>query len=127
MTKTAALRVFYDGKCPLCQREIAYYQRLTSTEPINWIDANENPNQLKAAGITKAEALARLHAVSTKGEIVSGVHAFHEIWKPLPRFRLLAICLNFYPLQLFMRHLYEKFLHYRPTLQKILQNNHKIK
>ena len=71
MTKTAALRVFYDGKCPLCQREIAYYQRLTSTEPINWIDANENPNQLKAAGITKAEALARLHAVSTKGEILS--------------------------------------------------------
>ena len=127
MTKTAALRVFYDGKCPLCQREIAYYQRLTSTEPINWIDANENPSQLKAAGITKAEALARLHAVSTKGEIVSGVHAFHEIWKSLPRFRLLAICLNFYPLQLLMGHLYEKFLHYRPTLQKILQNNHKIK
>ena len=127
MTKTPALKVFYDGECPLCQREIAYYQRLTSTEPINWIDANENPSQLKAAGITKAEALARLHAVSTKGEIVSGVHAFHEIWKSLPRFRLLAICLNFYPLQLLMGHLYEKFLHYRPTLQKILQNNHKIK
>jgi len=121
MTKTPALKVFYDGECPLCQREIAYYQRLTSTEPINWIDANENPSQLKAAGITKAEALARLHAVSTKGEIVSGVHAFHEIWKALPRFRLLAICLNFYPLQLLMGHLYEKFLHYRPTLQKILQ------
>jgi predicted DCC family thiol-disulfide oxidoreductase YuxK len=121
MTKTPALKVFYDGECPLCQREIAYYQRLTSTEPINWIDANENPSQLKAAGITKAEALARLHAVSTKGEIVSGVHAFHEIWKSLPRFRLLAICLNFYPLQLLMGHLYEKFLHYRPTLQKILQ------
>ena len=121
MTKTPALKVFYDGECPLSQREIAYYQRLTSTEPINWIDANENPSQLKAAGITKAEALARLHAVSTKGEIISGVHAFHEIWKSLPRFRLLAICLNFYPLQLLMGHLYEKFLHYRPTLQKILQ------
>ena len=121
MTKTAALRVFYDGKCPLCQREIAYYQRLTSTEPINWIDANENPNQLRSAGITRAEALARLHAVSTKGEILSGIHAFHAIWKALPKFRVLDICLNLYPLQLLMGHLYEKFLRYRPTLQKILE------
>ena len=66
-------------------------------------------------------SLSSIYSVSTKGEIVSGVHAFHEIWKSLPRFRLLAICLNFYPLQLLMGHLYEKFLHYRPTLQKILQ------
>ena len=34
----ATLRVLFDGGCPLCRREIALYQRLRPSRPIEWID-----------------------------------------------------------------------------------------
>ena len=121
MSKTALLTVYYDGACPICRREIAYYQRQKAVGSIDWVDANKNPEQLRTAGITTAKALARLHAITADGEIVSGPRAFQKIWQAFPKFRFLANCLNFYPLQLLFGYLYEKFLNYRPSLQKLLR------
>ena len=123
--ETGALTVFYDGACPLCRREIAYYKQQTAIGRIDWMDANNNPAQLKIAGITKAEALARLHVITTEGDILSGTRAFQKIWETFPKFRILAICLNYSPLHLLVSKLYEQFLKYRPFLQKLCMPIHK--
>jgi predicted DCC family thiol-disulfide oxidoreductase YuxK len=36
------MRVYYDGLCPLCSREIAYYLSKEGSGAINWIDITEN-------------------------------------------------------------------------------------
>jgi len=37
-TEPAPLTVFYDGACPLCRREIAFYQRLDRAQRLVWRD-----------------------------------------------------------------------------------------
>ncbi|MEC8852758.1 MAG: DCC1-like thiol-disulfide oxidoreductase family protein, partial [Pseudomonadota bacterium] len=35
---TAPLTIFYDGGCPLCAREIAFYRRRAGAGRLDWID-----------------------------------------------------------------------------------------
>ena len=35
------LTVFYDGSCPLCAREVAFYQQLRGADGVEWQDVSE--------------------------------------------------------------------------------------
>ena len=62
------LQVLYDGACPLCRREIAYYRGLTAREPIVWLDIS-NEQQPLPDGINRCYALSRFHLVGQNGEV----------------------------------------------------------
>ena len=49
------VKVFYDGMCSLCSREIAYYKRLTPTKKFEWIDVNTNPDELEKHSLNHIE------------------------------------------------------------------------
>ena len=36
-----ALTIYYDGSCPLCRREIAFYRRLRATMRLDWVDVSQ--------------------------------------------------------------------------------------
>ena len=48
--RCASLAVFYDGACPLCQREIALYRDLPASEPVEFVDVSD-PAQPAPAGL----------------------------------------------------------------------------
>jgi predicted DCC family thiol-disulfide oxidoreductase YuxK len=48
------LRVYYDGLCPLCSREIAYYRIKDRPNLIDWIDITGEGFDAAAEGLDPA-------------------------------------------------------------------------
>ena len=65
------LKVYYDGKCGLCRREIEYYKRVAPADRFEWLDIATDPAGLADLDISQADALRRLHACDASGNICS--------------------------------------------------------
>ena len=83
-------RMFYDGGCPLCRREVAHYRRLDRRDRIDWVDISRDPETLAVLGVTLEQAMARLHVQDPQGRLLTGVPAFAAVWDALPGYRHLA-------------------------------------
>ena len=60
---TNLVKVFYDGKCGLCSKEISYYKNISPNGIFDWQDITEIPSkELKSEGLSLAEGLRLLHA-----------------------------------------------------------------
>lgn len=84
-------RVFYDGKCPLCSREIEHYRRVAPAGTFEWLDISRDPAPLRALGVTAAQGLKALHAQDDDGQLHTAADALRLIWRPLQGWRWLAI------------------------------------
>lgn len=117
MAQANKLTVFYDGACPLCHREIAFYRGREGADEIAWVDVSRTAEDEVAPGLSKDSALARFHVLRSDGSVVSGGRAFAELWTALPGFRLLGRVFRARPLAWTLNRAYVLFLKYRPCLQ----------
>lgn len=117
------LTVYYDGACPLCRAEIAFYRRRDRDHLLRWIDASAEAPDLPV-GLDQARALARFHVSTAEGELVSGAAAFVEVWRRLPGFRVLARVAAIPPLTLGLEVAYRLFLRLRPFIARRLAGCH---
>jgi len=107
--------VWYDGDCPICSTEIALMRRIDRAKALEFVDLS-----LPGACPTDREArLARLHAQSNGGPLVSGAAAFVAMWRVLPGLRFVAVVASFPPCLWFLERGYLTFLRIRPGLQRI--------
>jgi len=84
------IRVFYDGKCGLCRREIEHYKRIAPVGVFDWVDITVDASSLEKLSIAYADGLKLLHAQDAQGKLHVGVDAFILIWRQIPRWRVLA-------------------------------------
>ena len=84
------IKVFYDGKCGLCSKEIAYYRRIAPNGIFDWHDITASAVELEKEGITLAECLKILHVIDREKRIHKGVDAFISIWSELKYWKPLA-------------------------------------
>ena len=63
LSKPDKVIVFYDGSCPLCQKEIHHYIRRDHTDQLVWDDISKNTELLDKFGITLNEAMRRFHVI----------------------------------------------------------------
>lgn len=82
--------VFYDGGCPICRREIGFYQRLDREDAIDWRDIARQPKSLEGTGVDWGTAMRRFHVLDVEGRMRTGVDAFALVWEQLPGWWLLA-------------------------------------
>ena len=107
------IKVMFDGKCPLCSKEINYYKRIAPPEVFDWLDIASNPELLKEFGISQITALKRLHVQNEKGEIKIGVDAFISIWRELSYWRILAWLVQLPLIHSLAQIIYNRFAEYR--------------
>ena len=119
VTRLKVLTVYYDGGCPMCTREVGMYQSLKGAEFIEWVNLSTLPDGEVAHGVTKKDALARLHVIDHKGNVHVGGAAFAALWCMLPKFRILGALCTRWPFRVVLHHLYTFFLVFRPVLQAI--------
>ena len=82
--------MYFDGACPLCQREVALLKRLDKAKNVKWQDISKDIGDLVNDGISFEEAMQQLHARDKNNQLQKGVDAFITVWRELPYFRILA-------------------------------------
>ena len=105
--------MFYDGGCPLCRREVQHYRRLDRGRGVNWVDISVQADQLVPFDLTRADAMARLHVLDTRGQMQTGAAAFATLWSALPYYRWLAGCVRSLGLVPLLDRIYEPFARWR--------------
>ncbi len=76
------LILLFDGGCPFCKREVSFLRSRDSLSSIVFVDINSsdyNPNAF--SGISYREAMGRIHAVSSSGEILKDLKVFREAYR----------------------------------------------
>jgi len=88
------IRVFYDGQCSLCSREINYYKKIAPPNQFDWIDITQDATPLESLGINYSTGLRLLHTQDSAGTIHIGIESFISIWNHLKGWRILAKIIN---------------------------------
>lgn len=114
----AQVKVWFDGACPLCQREIALMRRLDREDRIHFVDVSDEDAEPNCP-VDRADLLARFHA-EEDGKVLSGAAAFAAMWRAIPMLRPLGrLARNPFILRVLER-LYVIFLRFRPRLQRLV-------
>lgn len=112
------LTVLYDGACPLCSREIAWYRRQGMSEPVRWIDVAHCTDAALPPGVDSASALSRFHVLEADGHTYVGAAAFARLWAAHPRLAPLAWIARRPGVLALMQFAYRLFLRLRPWLTR---------
>ena len=103
--------VYFDGSCPICSREIAFYKRNSTHKFFKWVDvANVETAGLLPQGLSRDELLARFYVKTETGQLLSGVDAFILIWKKTPGLRSIGCFAGLPGVTHLLRGFYELFL-----------------
>ena len=113
--------VFFDGSCPICRREIAFYRRREGSDKLSWVDVNQVSEFEVFPGLLKEQALSQFHFLNGDGRIISGSRAFAALWLHLPQFTALGRLFSIAPLDFVLEKFYRLFLHVRPFLHMLLR------
>lgn len=111
------LTVYYDGSCPLCRREIAYYQRLHGAGQLAWNDISAGAPT--GPGLSCEAAMRRFHVRDAQGRLHSGAAGFARLWRSLGGgWRMLGWLAGRPPMVWLLELAYRGFLPLRPRLQR---------
>ncbi|WP_425396663.1 thiol-disulfide oxidoreductase DCC family protein [Aeoliella sp.] len=72
--------VFYDGECPLCMREIRWFQRLDKQQNILFTDITADAFDADELGLDMPTMMARIHGRLPDGTLVTGVEVFRRLY-----------------------------------------------
>lgn len=124
-------QVLYDGSCPLCRREIAFYQQqetsqatLQAHQKIQWVDVSGSTAQVPAS-YTQAQLMARFHVQNQQGQVLSGAAAFVYLWSLLPGWRYLSYVAKIPGMLKLLELSYRFFLRFRPSIQAWVKSKEK--
>ncbi len=88
--KEEKLKIFYDGACHLCSKEVDGYLKRDRFERLNAIDISNprfNPND---HGMDPKRVHKYFHVKTQTGQLLEGVPAFAAIWDTLEIFKPLS-------------------------------------
>lgn len=114
----ADVTVWHDGKCPLCQREIALMRKLDRRGAIIFVDAHDLADA--SCPVDRADLLARFHA-RENGKLLTGAAAFAAMWRAIPILRPLGLAARNRLVLAFLDRAYRAFLRFRPWLQRLFR------
>jgi predicted DCC family thiol-disulfide oxidoreductase YuxK len=105
--KQSVTCVFYDGACPLCNKEVKLYKKLAANDnirgkyndaDIEWIDISKSQVELKEEGIKYGDAMQLMHVKDASGIHQVGVDAVLTVWDQIPYYRKLSKFLKSIPM-----------------------------
>ncbi len=111
-------RVYFDGLCPLCSREIDTYRRSKGSAQLEFVDITDPKFSAEAEGLDTRAVNKHLHVRRADGSLAIGVDAFAEIWHTLPNYRWLSRLIRIPPVKFFAAIGYRGFARVRPYLPR---------
>lgn len=115
------VRVFYDGSCVVCSREMAHYQRQDHHGRLVMVDIGAADFDPHRYGIPLSDFMNQLHVIDAGGHTYRGVEGFWAIWQAFPSsslYGLLGTVLTLPLINRFARLGYRGFARLRHYLPK---------
>jgi predicted DCC family thiol-disulfide oxidoreductase YuxK len=107
------ITVFYDGKCSLCAREIAHYQKIATQDKFYFCDITQDSKQFTQLGFETTSGLRQLHVLNSHGHVKIGLDAFITIWRELKGWKYLAMIANLPGIHFILSRVYKSFATWR--------------
>lgn len=112
------VKVYYDGLCHLCSREIEHYRRQNGAESLQFIDITATDFDAAAEGLNPYRIHKEMHVRTRDGRLRTGVDGFIEIWEHLPRYHWAARAARNKLLKTMLDFSYKLFVCIRPLLPR---------
>lgn len=84
------LKVYYDGLCVLCSKEMDHYKRQSGADNITFLDICSKDFNASEEGVDPIQVHKIMHVRRSDGSLALRVDAFIEIWSVLPKYKVLA-------------------------------------
>ncbi len=78
------VKVFYDGSCWVCSREMYTYMGKNHGGRLEFVDITGPDFNPAEYGISLADFMYQMHAIDRTGRVYRGVEAFRAIWQAFP-------------------------------------------
>ena len=85
------IEMFYDGDCPLCEREARMLARLDRDGRIRFTDIAAREFDDSGLEVSREEMMARIHARLADGRWIEGVEVFRELYSAVGFGRIVAV------------------------------------
>ncbi len=102
------MKVFYDGDCPLCAKEMLSLKRHDHNQRIQLIDIQKGDFSRNYPGIDKQQALSILHGQTDDGKMYYGLDVTYLAWSAVGKHRWLKL-LRIQPIKWFADRAYLLF------------------
>mgnify|MGYP001332579041 CR=1 FL=1 len=106
------LTVYYDGACPSCVRDRAFYERLAARDgkPTEWVDITGREAELCELGIDPGHALRELHVRDAEGAVHRELDAYILLMSRITVLRPLAWLIGLPVIRPFLSWLYRRMV-----------------
>lgn len=84
------LKVFYDGQCIVCSKEIDVYKRKDIHDRVDFVDISSPLFDASQEGLDPKKVRSVFHVKSSQGRLHTGVDGFVAIWDTLEIFSTLS-------------------------------------
>ena len=111
------LTLLIDGQCPLCSREASWLARRDKKGRLGFVDIASDGFDPARYGKTQDEVMGAIHAVTSEGEILTGVEVFRRAYSEIGLGWLLAPT-RLPVLRQITDAIYRVFARIRPRLQR---------
>jgi predicted DCC family thiol-disulfide oxidoreductase YuxK len=89
------LKIFFDGDCHLCFREVMHYKKLDKDKNLLLFDISAKDFNPQDFGLNENEVYINMHAIDANGNVFQAIDCFIEIWKRVPPYnRLIPVFKN---------------------------------
>jgi predicted DCC family thiol-disulfide oxidoreductase YuxK len=112
------VKVYYDGLCHLCAREMAHYRKLEGSSNIDFVDITDDSFNPTIEGLDPIKVNKFMHVRDADGAIKTKVEAFRTIWNVLPKYRKIIYFSRLPVIKQILDLGYEFFAYIRPYLPK---------
>ena len=111
-------RLLYDGKCPICNREICMLKKNNHQNKIEFIDiTSEEFLLLKNENIDYKTAMSQIHLIDGKGKILVALDAFAVVYANC-KMPIISTLLRIHFIKMLLNPLYKLFARSRYWLRK---------
>jgi predicted DCC family thiol-disulfide oxidoreductase YuxK len=82
-------RVYFDGACYLCSREIEHYRSKDRERLLQFVDISDPAFSAANEGLDPLRVQQTMHVRDASGRLHQGVDAFLQIWRCIPGYRFI--------------------------------------
>ena len=105
-------KVFFDGNCPICNKEIKLYKELCVDKKVEWYNISYDTNALKIKNKSKDECLKSFHIIENT-IVYKEIDAFFILWKKIKYFKYISVFFDFFIIKKFINIFYKIYAKHR--------------